>query len=36
LSVRGVTLNDVEVSAETLAKVPGENLRVSGRARDVP
>ena len=29
MSVRGVTLDGMEVSAETLAKVPGENLRVS-------
>jgi len=28
MSVHGVTLVGVEVSAETLAKVPGENLRV--------
>lgn len=28
MSVRDVTLGDMEVSAETLAKVPGENLRV--------
>jgi hypothetical protein len=29
MSVRDVTLDDMEVSAETLAKVPGENLRVA-------
>jgi hypothetical protein len=29
LSGLGVTLNTVEVSAEAVAKVPGENLRVS-------
>jgi hypothetical protein len=29
MSVRGVTLVGVEVSAELVAKVPGENLRVS-------
>jgi hypothetical protein len=29
LSGFGVTLDDVEVSAKTLAKVPGENLRVA-------
>jgi hypothetical protein len=29
LSVAGVILSDMEVSAEAVAKVPGENLRVS-------
>lgn len=29
MSVLGVTLNDVDVTAELLAKVPGENLRVA-------
>jgi hypothetical protein len=32
MSVRGVTLEGVEVSAQTLATVPGENLRVSRAA----
>jgi hypothetical protein len=32
LSDRGVTLNNVDVSAAAVAKVPGENLRVSRAA----